>query len=107
MVICNISNNIYIYYIYAYHVIIFILISEDTASERRTLPLLRRLLSGTLKGDDREADPLKLGEEPLKERRQRSGAPGYRRGTWKGTKTNGELLWMSMPPLGIKWTSQE
>lgn len=83
---------------YILHIIIFILISEDTASERQTLPLLRRILSGTLRRDERETYPVKLGEEPLKERQQRLVVPRDSRGTWEETETNGELLWMSMPP---------
>lgn len=52
----------------------------DTPLERRALPLRRRLLSGTLRGHEREVDLVALGEEPSKKRQQKLGGPGYTEG---------------------------
>lgn len=49
----------------------------DTPLKRRTLPLRRRLLSGTIRGHKREVDLVAHGEKPSKKRQQKLGGPEY------------------------------
>lgn len=44
----------------------------DKPLERQTLPLRKRLLSGTLRGHKKEVDPLALEEKPLIKKQQQT-----------------------------------